>query len=287
MSASSFESRQSVQARQISGSKVNDTDSRLSVSPEEETRPSRKVSFSDVVITSSQVENPQKVLHEEITVVNGPPAFLDETGHPITVRLADPENMDDRQLLHCSTIGSSSPLPVFIVKLGMMHQATLYETTFVVPHNLGSNELELLRFTSDIPGRLDIPINVGASVDFLSCTPVLPPNHGHEIVLSLSTTKERVVKGAFTLRKIENPAEAVHLILSGTLLGRGQGTPFLRVGIHRVGENPEYEDSDNYTEWPGFGTLNEDEEEGADDTVPSRNQGDKVDTDTYPPPTPE
>ena len=36
-------------------------------------------------------------------------------------------------------------------------------------------------------------------------------------------------------------------------IGKGHGTPSLRLGIHQVGHTEEFEGSDGKTEWAGFG----------------------------------
>lgn len=75
-------------------------------------------------------------------------------------------------------------------------------------------------------------------------------------------------------------------VLAILIPGRGQGTPFLRAGIHRIAENSDYEDSDEFTEWPGFNHANADEDDeeneghaGRERTkdVPNASQGDKQD----------
>ncbi|CAH8625436.1 unnamed protein product [Dicrocoelium dendriticum] len=230
-------------------------------------RPNRKVSFSDYVITNSRVEKRHAVpdssaLYQEqlSDVQQRCPTPVDESGHPIVVRLVeskDEEVIAETPLLH-------SHLPVFEVKLGMVRQATVYHVEFTVPDCLPSGEVELLRYTEDIPGQLDAPVNVGAAIKLLSCDSC-ESRRGHVLVVELSTTKQPRINEFFTMRLVGNPKEAVHLILHGLSLGRGQGTPFLRLGIHRISENPDFEDSDELTEWPGFVNPADTEEDEADD----------------------
>ncbi|VDP28698.1 unnamed protein product [Schistosoma margrebowiei] len=42
---------------------------------------------------------------------------------------------------------------------------------------------------------------------------------------------------------------------------KGQGTPLLRSGIHRITENQDYIDSDDYTEWPGYVNTEDDDDQ--------------------------
>lgn len=103
----------------------------------------------------------------------------------------------------------------------------------------------------------------------------------HELVLELSTTRQPRLHEFFTMRLVQNPSQAVHLILHGLSLGRGQGTPFLRLGIHRVSENPEFDDSDEFTEWPGFvNNLDEEDEEDSMADASVEDAGDKKPADS-------
>lgn len=40
--------------------------------------------------------------------------------------------------------------------------------------------------------------------------------------------------------------------ISLIFVGKGHGTPSLRLGIHQLGHTDEYEDSEGKTEWAGF-----------------------------------
>lgn len=233
-------------------------------------RPIRKVSFSDYVITSARVEKQPAVpdssalYQEQLSVVQQRcPTPINESGHPIVVRLvesADEEVIAETPLAHSS-------LPVFEVKLGMLRQATIYHVEFTVPDSLPSGEVELLRYIDDVPGQLDAPVNVGAAIKLLSCDSS-ESRRGHVLVIELRTTKQPRLNEFLTMRSVDNPKEAVHLILHGLPLGLDQGTPFLRLGIHRISDNPDFELSDESTEWPGFVNLADTEEDEADDSCP-------------------
>ncbi|VDO10432.1 unnamed protein product [Rodentolepis nana] len=58
---------------------------------------------------------------------------------------------------------------------------------------------------------------------------------------------------SFALRESANNDNCVYVILLANALGKGHGTPSLRLGIHQVGHTEEYEGSDGKTEWTGFG----------------------------------
>ncbi|VDP79688.1 unnamed protein product [Echinostoma caproni] len=249
-------------------------------------RPIRKVSFSDVVVTSSRMEKEPSVQptvaessFEHVTLVTRrSESSVDGMAHRIQVRQV--ESHDEDVMKDCPLV--TSQLPIFEVKLGMLKQATLYRMEFTVPDALPPGEVELLRFTIDAPGCLSVPVNVGATIDLLSCD-ALESEPGHRLVLKVSTTRQSRVNELFTMRLVERPEQAVHLILHGLSLGRGQGTPFLRAGIHRIAENSDYEESDEFTEWPGF--VNQDDEDDDDETggklakdTSNPNQGDKRDT---------
>ncbi|KER21903.1 hypothetical protein X801_10309 [Opisthorchis viverrini] len=240
---------------------------------------SRKVSFSDVVVTSSRVENTEREavaaarFYEQVNVEERRSSSpVGEAGHNIDVQLIDAKEHE----LTRDTALAASTLPVYEVKLGMLKQATIYHVEFVVPDALPLRAAELLRYIDEVPGHVNAPVNVGANVELLECD-VEASVGGHRLLLKLSTTKQRQVNEFFTLRLIDNPKEAVHLVLHGLSLARGQGTPFLRLGIHRIGENPDYEDSDEFTEWPGFPVpLEEEEAEGDDAPDPLEpDQGDR------------
>ncbi|THD27668.1 hypothetical protein D915_001534 [Fasciola hepatica] len=271
----------SLESRSLSNSPTN-----LVSSP---SRPTRKVSFSDVVVTSTRIEKepslPEAVPEsgcEHVTMVScHSESPVDGMAHCIQVRLL--ESHDDEVLKDSPLLTSS--LPIFEVKLGMLKQATLYRMEFNVPDDLPVGEVELLRFITDAPGCVSAPVNVGATVDLLSCEPC-ESEPGHHLVLKVATTRQPRVNELFTLRLVEQPEIAIHLILHGLSLGRGQGTPFLRAGIHRIAENSDYEDSDEFTEWPGFNHAHEDEEDEENEghtgselpkDTPNANQGDKQD----------
>ncbi|KAF6777348.1 hypothetical protein AHF37_04059 [Paragonimus kellicotti] len=235
-------------------------------------KPARKVSFSDYVITSSRVEkqprfseSPERFCEKVNVVVDRRcDSPVNEAGHNIVVRLV--ESRDEEVIVDSPFVNVS--LPVYEVKLGMLKQATIYHMEFTVPDHLPAGDLELLRYVVDAPGHVSAAVNVGANFELLSCESA-EDGTGHALILKASTTKQHRVNEFYTLRCVQNPAEAVHLILHGLSLGRGQGTPFLTVlaspasryrGICSS-ENSEYEDSDEFTEWPGFTEPVEEEEE--------------------------
>ncbi|KAF5400925.1 hypothetical protein PHET_05861 [Paragonimus heterotremus] len=227
-------------------------------------KPARKVSFSDYVITSSRVEkqprfseSPERFCEKVNVIVDRRcDSPVNEAGHNIVVRLV--ERRDEEVIVDSPFVNVS--LPVYEVKLGMLKQATIYHMEFTIPDRLPAGDLELLRYIVDAPGHVSAAVNVGANFELLSCKPA-EAGTGHAVVFKASTTKQHRVNEFYTLRRVQNPTEAVHLILHGLSLGRGQGTPFLRLGIHRIAENSEYEDSDEFTEWPGFTEPVEEEEE--------------------------
>ncbi|VDQ04152.1 unnamed protein product [Trichobilharzia regenti] len=96
--------------------------------------------------------------------------------------------------------------------------------------------------------------------------------------MEVSTTKQPRVNELMTLRRVETPSDAICLLLHGISLAKGQGTPLLRSGIHRIHENQEYIDSDEYTEWPGFVNIDDEDDEAAPplstDNTYAANQGD-------------
>uniref|UniRef100_A0AA85KEJ9 phosphoglucomutase (alpha-D-glucose-1,6-bisphosphate-dependent) n=1 Tax=Trichobilharzia regenti TaxID=157069 RepID=A0AA85KEJ9_TRIRE len=212
---------------------------------------SRKVSFSDLPIISGTTEerhldggiHPSRITAEDEGIYDED----DDSGHHIEVRLLDPTT-DDMPMLPSNFTNVS----VYEVKLGMLKQATVYRVEFTIPDRLKPGEVEMLRTVVEMDGHVSVPVNVGASFVLLSCEPVPSPNHGHVLVMEVSTTKQPRVNELMTLRRVETPSDAICLLLHGISLAKGQGTPLLRSGIHRIHENQEYIDSDEYTEWPGF-----------------------------------
>ncbi|TPP67302.1 hypothetical protein FGIG_07541 [Fasciola gigantica] len=216
----------SLESRSLSNSPTN-----LVSSP---SRPTRKVSFSDVVVTSTRIEKEPSLPEalpesgcEHVTMVScHSESPVDGMAHCIQVRLL--ESHDDEVLKDSPLLTSS--LPIFEVKLGMLKQATLYRMEFNVPDDLPVGEVELLRFITDAPGCVNAPINVGATVDLLSCEPCesesgkhcFPGDYavGHHLVLKVATTRQPRVNELFTLRLVEQPEVAIHLILHGLSLGK-------------------------------------------------------------------
>ncbi|KAH8875455.1 UPF0687 C20orf27 [Schistosoma japonicum] len=224
----------------------------------------RKVSFSDLPIVSGVEErNLDGISQSRITTEDeGIYDEDDDSGHHIEVRLLNP-NFDEMPVLPSHLKNT----PVFEVKLGMLKQATIYRTEFSIPDNLKPGEVEILRTVGEIDGHVSIPVNVGASFNLLSCEPIPSPGHGHELIMEISTTKQPRVNELVTLRRVEAASDAICLLLHGISLAKGQGTPLLRSGIHRITENQEYIDSDDYTEWPGYVNLEDDEDEDDGDGV--------------------
>lgn len=234
----------------------------------------RKVSFSDGPIMIGHTVETTRTINadENHSREHCISEDLDTYGHHIVVEALDPE-VDEMPILPLSC---NPNLQVYVVKLGMLKQATVYHVEFILPDELGLVDLEILRtFGTTEEGSVTVPVNIGASINLLKCDPAPAPNQGHLIVLELSTTKQPRFNELFTLRSVEKPTDAVYLLFHGLSLARGQGTPLLRAGIHRISENPDFPDSDELTEWPGF--VNVDDEE--DDTIEPKettlaNQGD-------------
>ncbi|CAL8087375.1 unnamed protein product [Calicophoron daubneyi] len=261
----------------------------------------RRVSFSESVITDIADKRSRR---SGGTGTSSYSASLESSGQHIVVRLI--ESKDDEAL------GESflweTGRPIFEVRLGMLKQATIYRVEFIVRDNLPPGTLELLRFVDESPGHVSVPVNVGAKIESFEAEPAdieadLSSSHtditsshtttsggssshtnttGHRIILKLATTRQPRVNELFSMRLVENPQQVVYLIFHGRSLGRGQGTPFLRLGIRRLGENSDCEDSDEQTEWPGFIQVDDQDEEEGDPTLAPQgtsnvNQGDNAD----------
>lgn len=224
----------------------------------------RKVSFSDVVVTSLRVEktNAQiaespRLYRDEINLEERPnESPVDESGNPIMVYLI--ESTEDELIRHTPLVQEKTD-PVFGIKLGMLKQATEYRMEFTLPDKLPPGEVEMLRYVPSLLGHAELPVNLTAKVELIYCEKsVCEP--GHKLVLKVSTNRQTQIEEFFTLRLVNQPSQRVHMILYGLSLGRGQGTPFLRSGIHRIGHNPDFDDSDEFTEWRGFANANGDDE---------------------------
>lgn len=184
----------SLGSRSLSNSPTN-----LMSSP---SRPGRKVSFSDVVITSTRIDKeptlpdslPESGCEHVTMVTRNSESPVDGLAHRIQVRLLEShdEVLKDSPLL-------TSPLPVFEVKLGMLKQATLYRMEFSVPDNLPAGEVEILRFIVEGPGCVSAPVNVGATVDLVSCEPLESEPGKHHVPGDHAVKRLTLVKLIFIL----------------------------------------------------------------------------------------
>ncbi|KAM3171859.1 hypothetical protein ACTXT7_015739, partial [Hymenolepis weldensis] len=74
----------------------------------------------------------------------------------------------------------------------------------------------------------------------------------YKLTLKMTTNSSPHIFESFALRESGNNDRCVYFILLANALGKGHGTPSLRLGIHQMGHTDGYEDSDGKTEWAGF-----------------------------------
>ncbi|VDD79890.1 unnamed protein product [Mesocestoides corti] len=161
----------------------------------------------------------------------------DEDGSPITI---------------CRPPGAPDELAVFEIGLGMLRQHTIYEIQFLLPAagRLDTEDVEVIRSNVVVPegGR---KFQLSAEVDVLQID-YLKDEDVYKLTLRMTTTANPHLFENFALKSVAHQDQCVYFILRGNALGKGHGTPSLRLGIHQVGHSAEFEESDAKTEWAGF-----------------------------------
>ncbi|CDS41759.1 expressed conserved protein [Echinococcus multilocularis] len=157
----------------------------------------------------------------------------DEDGSPITIS-RPPDAPED--------------LAIFEIGLGMLRQHTIYEVQFLLPATgrLNSEDVEIARTNVVLPqeGRhferaADVEV---IRIDFFK-------NDGvYKLTMKMTTCAMPHLFESFVLRETLHHENCVYFMLRGNALGKGHGTPSLRLGIHQVGHTAEYEGSDGKTE---------------------------------------
>lgn len=73
---------------------------------------------------------------------------------------------------------------------------------------------------------------------------------GHDIVLDLAAHKERLMKEELRLNDANDKDKFIDITLHARVLGKGKGTPFIKVGIHCTGVDIDEESEGS--DWQGF-----------------------------------
>ncbi|KAI0241829.1 hypothetical protein LSAT2_017978 [Lamellibrachia satsuma] len=73
---------------------------------------------------------------------------------------------------------------------------------------------------------------------------------GHDLCVDLAAHKERLMKEELRLRDSCNKDKFINITLHARVLGKGKGTPFIKVGIHCTGIDIEEESEGS--DWQGF-----------------------------------
>uniref|UniRef100_A0A0X3NX38 Adipose-secreted signaling protein n=1 Tax=Schistocephalus solidus TaxID=70667 RepID=A0A0X3NX38_SCHSO len=164
---------------------------------------------------------------------------------------SDGEDLDGSPISVLRPSDSPPDLEIYEVGLGMLRQHTIYAIKFCLPAGqLQTGDVEIVR--SSVVVTADTPqFERTAELDVMNIT-YLKSEAAYQMDLKFTTTRCSHVSESYALRSTADPDNCIYFILRCNALGRGAGTPSLRLGIHRLGHTTDYEDSDEKTEWQGF-----------------------------------
>ncbi|BHF64466.1 hypothetical protein SprV_0200747100 [Sparganum proliferum] len=164
---------------------------------------------------------------------------------------SDGEDLDGSPISILRPVDAPPDLEIYEVGLGMLRQHTIYSIDFCLPAGrLQTDEVEIVRSSVVVP--TDAPqFERTAELDVKRIT-YLKSEAAYRLELKFTTTRCSHVTESYALRRTGDPDVCVYFILRCNALGRGTGTPSLRIGIHQLGRTTDYEDSDEKTEWQGF-----------------------------------
>ncbi|KAM7537780.1 hypothetical protein Aperf_G00000077872 [Anoplocephala perfoliata] len=143
-------------------------------------------------------------------------------------------------------------LAVFEIGLGMLKQHTIYKVQFLLPaaEILDTEDVEVARSEVVVPEE-GKQFQISADVDVIKIE-YLKNDNVYKLTLKLVTHSSPHLFESFVLRGTADKDRCVYFIIRGNALGKGHGTPSLRLGIHKIGHTDEFEGSDAKTEWAGF-----------------------------------
>ncbi|GFR63895.1 UPF0687 protein C20orf27-like protein [Elysia marginata] len=120
------------------------------------------------------------------------------------------------------------------VRLGFLQVKHVYEVQFSIEDDLGEEV------------QFDPLQNI--NVKFESVRPS-EDGKGHDITLTFSAVKEKIMKETITLMSKEPNPRQLAMTLHARVLGKGKGTPSLKKGIHCV--RIEWDEESEGSDWQG------------------------------------
>ena len=143
----------------------------------------------------------------------------------------------ERHAVHAEgheTSAALTPTSDYHINLGLLSFHHIYEACFDIEHSLG-HQLDLKQIIPSIYMTV-----VGAS----------PTTSGHNVTIRVKTTRDGPLKEFFILRSCEDSKKTLKVMVTAKILGKLQGTPLLKDGVHCIGTEPD--DDDSGTDWQGF-----------------------------------
>ncbi|XP_076372208.1 adipose-secreted signaling protein-like [Tachypleus tridentatus] len=130
------------------------------------------------------------------------------------------------------------------VHLGFLQVHHRYEISFVFHSKETAGPLAV---RNQNPPNLNLRVTDLSPVEGIHRGPEIP----YRITIELFAYKEKLLREQIVLEACGNSIFTVTLILHARVLGKGKGTPFLKSGIHCIGQEMEEEESE-YSDWQGF-----------------------------------
>ncbi|XP_046358483.1 UPF0687 protein C20orf27 homolog [Haliotis rufescens] len=156
-------------------------------------------------------------------------------GHHQTDRNGHVHFPADQVVTHDSEIQIVRQENKYDVHLGFLQFRHLYKVTFCVKDTLGEDiEADPLQ-------------NLHVKMESYQPT---EDGEGHQVVVIFNAHREKVLEESLKVTDSKDKSKSITLAFHARVLGKGQGTPALRNGIHCL--SVDWDEDSDVSDWQGF-----------------------------------